>query len=60
MFLLVLVLLVMLIVIIYSLQKLLKKHTMKVREDVEGGEDNAAYNYMQRSSRCSVHRILNI
>ena len=57
---LVLVLLVMLIVVISILQKFFKKHTMKVREDVEGGEDNAAYKYMQRSSRCSVHRILNI
>ena len=42
MFFLVLVLLVMLVVVIFSYQKLVKKHTMKVWEDVEEGEDNTA------------------
>jgi len=49
MFFLVLVLLVMLVVAICSLQKLARKHTMKDRDDVEGGEDNTANSYMQRS-----------
>ena len=35
---------------ISSYLKLYKKHIMKVREDVEGREDNAANNYMQRSA----------
>ena len=49
MFFLVLVLIVMRVVIIFSFHNFLKKHTIKVRKDVDGGENNTANGYMQRS-----------
>ena len=46
---------IFLFIIISSFQKLFKKHTMKVKEDEEGREDNAANNYMQRSIILHAH-----